>query len=170
MDLITLLLSVPQTLISRDLSIEGLVGGSKQADPEPLNARGRSTPKWKGEELAKKKGLETGLADSPAVAPGQPFSALGESEAKKDPPPKFLFSREIAALSACFLQLSARPEQAHEGYKPATLLGLFISSRQILCQCSLQLGDTLDNLTTPSDASRANFSSFRKGWAHNGSI
>lgn len=152
------------------MSIEGLIGGSKQADPEPLHAGRRGTPEWEGEEWAKKRGLETNLADSTAVAPGQPFSALGDSKAKKDPPPKFLFSREIASLSACFLQLSARPKQAHEGYKPATSLGLFISSRQILCQCSLQLGDTLDNLTTPSDASRANFSSFRKGWAHNGSI
>lgn len=136
-----------------------------EADPGSLGAEERR--RWAVRRAGNQPGRLRCHRPRPAILGSRRFKVF-----KKDspPPPKFLFPREIASLSACFLQCSASPVQAHEGCKPATSLGLFISSRQILCQCSLQLGDTFDNLTTPSDASRANFSSFRKGWANKGSL
>lgn len=148
-------------------------GGQQVDSSRTLECR-RRCPQMEGKGTRVGRMLGTNLAHRTPRAPGQPCLARGDSKSKsKDAPPpplKISFPREIASLSACLLPLSASPKPAQEGCKPAGSLGLFISSRQILCQCSLQLGDTLDNLTTPSDASRAFFSSFRKGWASNRSI
>lgn len=69
---------------------------------------------------------------------------------------RFGVSLQQSARTA-FLPLRT-PGSARLRGGPATLLAMFVFKRQILCQRSLQLGDLFDNLTTPSDASRANFS------------
>lgn len=163
----------------RDLPIRGFNKRQQAGNTEHLNVGGGVTPEWEGEKLVREEcWKQTWLTASrwPQVSLSWLQEIPSPSPKNSLPPdapltaPQSFHFQEKELLSACFVRLSARPKQAHEGYKPAASLGLFISSRQILCQCSLQLGDILDNLTTPSDASRANFSSFRKGWANNGSI